>query len=116
MILKRHLYSPDLSPTDFHLFQLQESIHILKKVLEIFFRGKPQISSHFGINTLICRWAEIVESEGDYIIHDNTSVDLNNLSIDILSIQKCREISKYSFQQNKITIIWFLCLMAYQTP
>lgn len=68
-------YSPDLAPTDFHLFRsLQSNLSGFKCSsreeveikLESFFKSKPSEFYKEGIEKLIERWKEITERNGDY--------------------------------------------------
>lgn len=76
-VLKHPPYSPDLSPSDFHLFRsLQfflngkkiDSMEHIKTSLNSFFASKPQQFYNDGIFKLIERWRKVIETEGNYII------------------------------------------------
>lgn len=68
-------YSPDLAPTDYHLFRslqhhLAESHHDkfedLHHDLTTFFQSKPAKFYKDGIDQLPERWAKVVENNGEY--------------------------------------------------
>ena len=70
-------YSPDLAPSDFHLFRLLQnslngksfnSLVEIKNHLEKFFAEKPERFWKDGIFKLPERWRKIVEQNGIYII------------------------------------------------
>lgn len=76
-ILQHPPYSPDLAPSDFHLFRsLQNdlngknfnSMKAVENYLTIFFKEKPHSFYKNGIYKLVERWKTIVENNGDYII------------------------------------------------
>lgn len=76
-ILPHPAYSPDLAPTDFHLFRslsnamrgisFDDDAH-LKNWLEEFFSSKTSDFFKRGIQKLPCRWEEVISSGGQYII------------------------------------------------
>ena len=70
-------YSPDLAPSDYHLFRhLKAEIsgqHFgnfedLESWLETFFDDKPRIFYDRGIRKLLVKWAEVVEHDGEYTV------------------------------------------------
>lgn len=76
-VLPHPPYSPDIAPSDFHLFRsLQhflcdkkyENMDALQKALSTYFAQKPLEFYRSGIETLHTRWQKVVENEGDYII------------------------------------------------
>ncbi|XP_025263217.1 histone-lysine N-methyltransferase SETMAR-like [Camponotus floridanus] len=76
-ILQHPPYSPDIAPSDFHLFRsLQNSLNgknlnseeAVEKHLTNFFQKKPSFFFKNGIDKLVDRWKTIVEENGDYII------------------------------------------------
>ena len=76
-ILQHPPYSPDISPSDFHLFRsLQNSLNgknlnsmeAVENYLMNFFQEKPSSFYKNGIDKLVEHWETIVEKDGDYII------------------------------------------------
>jgi histone-lysine N-methyltransferase SETMAR len=76
-ILPHPPYSPDLAPSDFHLFRslqnhLQEKKFDDRHALEIdlidFFTSKPASFYKEGICSLPGRWTTVVENDGAYIV------------------------------------------------
>lgn len=76
-ILVHPPYSPDLAPSDFHLFlsmsnALQSESFVdddhLKQWLADFFASKPAQFYKNGIHSLPDRWKKVVDSDGDYIV------------------------------------------------
>ncbi|CAK9820034.1 Histone-lysine N-methyltransferase SETMAR [Anthophora quadrimaculata] len=76
-ILQHPPYSPDLAPSDFHLFRsLQNnlngknfgSVEAIENYLQTFFTDKPRSFYEKGIYDLVKRWQTVVENGGDYII------------------------------------------------
>lgn len=70
-------YSPDLAPTDFHLFRsLQDHLkgktfnnqEVLKTEVQNFFSSKPASFYREGIHCLPDRWRKVVELDGHYIV------------------------------------------------
>ncbi|XP_025262477.1 histone-lysine N-methyltransferase SETMAR-like [Camponotus floridanus] len=75
-VLPHPPYSPDIAPSDFHLFRsLQNSINglnfaslqLLKNYLDSFFAEKTQDFYERGIMKLPERWKSIVQNNGAYI-------------------------------------------------
>ena len=75
-VLMHPPYSPDLAPTDFHLFRsLQnfltgktyENHDDLKTDVAGFFDSKPAEYYQKGIHDLPARWKKVMDSNGDYI-------------------------------------------------
>ena len=75
MIVPHPSYSPDLAPSDFHLFRSMQ--HFLegkkfsdeaevKTALTSFFDAMPPSFYHSGIFNLIKRWRYVVDNDGDY--------------------------------------------------
>jgi histone-lysine N-methyltransferase SETMAR len=69
-------YSPDLAPTDYHLFRslsnfLREKsfddVDNLKSDIDFFFQSKSTDFYAKGIFELPNRWSKVIESDGDYI-------------------------------------------------
>ena len=69
-------YSPDLAPSDFHLFRaLKTDLRgrrfgddkELKSAVDEWFNLKPQDFFHAGIAALEHRWSKCIEVRGDYI-------------------------------------------------
>ena len=76
-ILPHPPYSPDLSPSDFHLFRaLQNSLNgenfcgvgALTDHLDAFFASKSEAFFRNGLLQLPQRWRKVVENQGDYFI------------------------------------------------
>ena len=76
-VLPHPPWSPDLSPTDHHLFlslrnylcnKHYEDFDELKSDLTAFFESKPASFYRRGIELLPERWANVVENNGDYIV------------------------------------------------
>ena len=70
-------YSPDIAPSDFHLFSsLQNSLNgknlnsveAVENYLANFFQEKLSSFYKHGIDKLVERWETIVEKDGNYII------------------------------------------------
>ena len=76
-VLPHPPYSPDLAPSDYHLFRsLQNSLNgksfadqtAVKTYLDRFFASKPQTFYESGIMKLLERWQEVINKNGEYII------------------------------------------------
>ena len=76
-VLPHPPYSPDLAPSDFHLFRsLQNHLadinfvdeESLKNDLSAFFASKPPNFYRRGIEALASRWQMVVNSDGNYIV------------------------------------------------
>ncbi|GFW57475.1 histone-lysine N-methyltransferase SETMAR [Trichonephila clavipes] len=70
-------YSPDIEPTDFHLFRSMQhfltnkkfqNLDDMKNALSRYFTEKPIDFYRSGIENLHTRWQKVVANEGDYII------------------------------------------------
>ena len=68
-------YSPDIAPTDFHLFRSMQSFldgkefendEEVKSAIFTFFASKPQSFFQNAISALAKRWHCIVDSAGEY--------------------------------------------------
>lgn len=70
-------YSPDLAPTDYHLFRALEH-HLrdkqyddqehLKTDLDTFFKSKPPEFYAEGIRSLPTRWRQVIDNDGAYYV------------------------------------------------
>jgi len=76
-VLPHRLCSPDLAPSDYHLFlslrnylcnKHYEDFDELKSDLNAFFESKPGSFYRRGIERLPERWSKVVENNGDYIV------------------------------------------------
>lgn len=76
-VLPHPAYSPDLAPTDYHLFRSMQH-HLAGKhykkekevetILEEYFHSKSEKFYSDGIRSLPKRWQEVVDNNGDYIV------------------------------------------------
>lgn len=69
-------YSPDIAPSDFHLFRSMDnnlrtrhfkSETVLRKHIQDFFDSKPREFYARGIRDLPRRWQEVIDSNGTYV-------------------------------------------------
>ncbi|KAJ0184203.1 hypothetical protein K1T71_000626 [Dendrolimus kikuchii] len=76
-VLMHPPYSPDLAPSDFHLFpSLQNSLGSVKltsredcqNYLSQFFDQKPQKFYSNGITSIPTRWQKVIQQNGTYIL------------------------------------------------
>ncbi len=76
-ILSHPSWSPDLAPSDYHLFlsvrnylcnKHYEDFDELNSDLIAFFKSKPDSFYRRGIELLPERWAKVVENNGDYFV------------------------------------------------
>lgn len=74
-VLPHPAYSPDLAPSDFHLYRSLKHFLEGKKFnnkddiqnqLHIFFTSKPQSFFYDGIHQLPLRWQKVIENNGNY--------------------------------------------------
>lgn len=77
-VLKHPPYSPDLAPSDFHLFlSLQNYLNgkkfnttdEVKTALDTFFASKPESFYSNGIKKLTERWETVISNNGNYVIN-----------------------------------------------
>jgi histone-lysine N-methyltransferase SETMAR len=75
-VLPHPPYSPDLAPSDFHLFgPLKESLQGRKFILDDdvqlavhqWLRGQPQELFFSGIQALVSHWCKCIELQGNYV-------------------------------------------------
>ena len=76
-VLPHPAYSPDMAPSDYHLFRSLQH-HLSKKVFDneeeiktdisSFIASKPLEFFRRGIGNLTKRWEAVIDNEGDYII------------------------------------------------
>lgn len=76
-LLPHPAYSPDLAPSDYHLFRSLQShlsgrtfdnLRQLKTDLQAFFSSKPESFFKEGIHSLPERWQKVVDMDGKYIV------------------------------------------------
>ena len=76
-VLQHPPYSPDLAPTDYHLFrslsnhmsnEIFDNQGDLERWLNNFFESRPADFWRNGIDKLVERWEQVVNNYGDYII------------------------------------------------
>lgn len=76
-IIEHPPYSPDLAPSDFHLFRsLQnfldgkkcQSSEAVQNEVENFFKSKPPEFFDRGIRKLVTRWQLVIENNGEYLL------------------------------------------------
>ncbi|KAK6732475.1 hypothetical protein RB195_016701 [Necator americanus] len=76
-VLQHPPYSPDLTPTDYHLFrslsnQMRgvtfDNNEDLENWLNNFFESRPGGFWQNGINKLVERWEQVVNNDGEYIV------------------------------------------------
>uniref|UniRef100_A0A1I7YDW0 Mariner Mos1 transposase n=1 Tax=Steinernema glaseri TaxID=37863 RepID=A0A1I7YDW0_9BILA len=76
-VLAHPSYSPDLAPSDYHLFRSMsnelagvhfDSDEAVENWIQKFFGSQPAISYERGIHLLPDKWREAVESKGAYMI------------------------------------------------
>jgi hypothetical protein len=75
-VLSHPPYSPDLAPSDYHLFrsmahelsgQIFHTEEDVKTWVQRYFDSKPASFYERGIRDLASRWLKVVESDGEYV-------------------------------------------------
>ena len=79
-VLPHPPYSPDIAPSDYHLFRSLQHLlndktftdmNALRNGESEYFASKPASFYRKGIENLRQRWAKVVDNEGNYIIDLN---------------------------------------------
>ena len=79
-VMAHPAYSPDLAPTDYHLFRsLQhhlsgktfEDFNGVKNDIKLFFQSKSRDFFKKGIESLPKRWAYVVDNNGQYVVESD---------------------------------------------
>ena len=74
-VLPHPAYSPDLAPSDYHLFRSMEhffreksytDLQSIKKDVTQFFELKPEKFYESGIRQLPLRWQKVIDNDGNY--------------------------------------------------
>ncbi len=74
-VLKHPPYSPDMAPSDYHLFRSLEhflrnkksqNVNEMSVALSDFFDSKPHEFYRRGIFMLTDKWLDVMDSKGDY--------------------------------------------------
>jgi len=75
-VLEHPAYSPDLAPSDYHLFgRLKNALRDrrfstdkeVREAVHKWLRGQPKTFFLEGIRKLVDRWTKCIEKEGDYV-------------------------------------------------
>ena len=76
-VLPHPAYSPDVAPSDYHLFRSTEhrlrgttfkKVEEVRKFLDEYFDGQPRTFYRDGIRNLPDRWRKVVSSDGNYFV------------------------------------------------
>ena len=77
-VLPHPPYSPDLAPSDYHLFRdlqrhLKDKVykdqHAVKTDLTTYFESQPKEFWSHGIHSLPTRWRQVMDNDGAYIVN-----------------------------------------------
>lgn len=76
-VLQHPPYSPDIAPSDYHLFKSMEhslrdkkfsNVEEVKNHLDFYFNNKPPEFYDRGIKKLPILWRKIIDNDGKYLI------------------------------------------------
>jgi histone-lysine N-methyltransferase SETMAR len=76
-VLPHPPYSPDVAPSDYHLFRSLRNFLLgkefedeedVKRAITSFIASKPPEFFRNGIEKLVTKWGQVIDNEGQYII------------------------------------------------